>query len=44
MLIIKSMDSLQIPAFQRKALKTFVFFPFFFFLKRECEGALSEEG
>lgn len=44
MLIIKSMDSLQIPAFQRKTFKTVSFSSLFFFFKRECEGALSEEG
>ena len=31
MLIIKSMDSLQIPAFQRKALNTLSFSSLFFF-------------
>ena len=46
MLIIKSMDSLKIPAFQRKALKTLSFASFFFsfiLIKSGCEGALSEE-
>ena len=43
MLIIKSMDSLQIPAFQRETFKTLSFSSLFFFL-REGEGALSEEG